>query len=163
RLERKPELSALRQRHRVRARPGRGRESGAGRFPGPVAGPEEGVLRLFHHRFKAMGGPCELQLYADTTPDAAFAHGEAEVRRLEAGMELDFGGIVKEYAADRAAAVLREAGARHGLAALGGDLAVVGAHPDGTPWHVGIRHPRDPEHAVASIPLAAGGIASSGD
>ena len=38
-----------------------------------------------------------------------------------AGMELDFGGIVKEYAVDRAAALCREAGFKHGLINLGGD------------------------------------------
>ncbi len=80
-----------------------------------------------------------------------------------AGMELDFGGYVKEYAADRAAQAARAAGARHGFVELAGDIAVIGPHPDGAPWQVGIRHPRAPERAMASIPLAAGAIASSGD
>ena len=31
------------------------------------------------------------------------------------GMEIDFGGVVKEYAADRAAVLCREAGMRHGI------------------------------------------------
>jgi thiamine biosynthesis lipoprotein len=80
-----------------------------------------------------------------------------------AGMELDFGGFVKEYAADRVAALCREQGVRHGLVDLGGDLAVVGPHPDGSPWRVGIRDPRAPERAIASLALAAGGVATSGD
>ena len=79
------------------------------------------------------------------------------------GMQLDFGGYVKEYAADRVAALCRELGLRHGLVDLGGDLAVVGPHPDGSPWRVGIRHPRAPEGAIASLALSAGGIATSGD
>ncbi|MGI9592712.1 MAG: FAD:protein FMN transferase [Myxococcota bacterium] len=82
---------------------------------------------------------------------------------LPAGMELDFGGFVKEYAADRAAELCRRLGARHGLIDLGGDLAVVGRHPDGSPWRVGIRNPRAPESAVATVDLFAGGIATSGD
>ncbi len=80
-----------------------------------------------------------------------------------AGMELDFGGYVKEYAADRVAELLRRRSLRHGLVDLGGDLAVVGPHPDGSPWRVGVRHPRNPATACASIELSAGGIASSGD
>jgi len=80
-----------------------------------------------------------------------------------AGMELDFGGYVKEYAADRAAQAARAAGARHGFVELAGDIAVIGPHPDGAPWQVGIRHPRAPERAMAAIPLAQGAIASSGD
>jgi thiamine biosynthesis lipoprotein len=81
----------------------------------------------------------------------------------QAGMQLDFGGYVKEYAADRVAAVCRAHGVRHGLVDLGGDLAVIGPHPDGAPWRVGIRDPRAPEQALASLPLAWGAIASSGD
>jgi thiamine biosynthesis lipoprotein len=80
-----------------------------------------------------------------------------------AGMEVDFGGYVKEYSADRVAALCRSRGARHGLVDLGGDLAVVGPHPDGSPWRVGVRHPRRPDTAMAIVALAEGGIASSGD
>ena len=81
----------------------------------------------------------------------------------QAGMELDFGGYVKEYAADRAAQACREAGARHGFVELGGDIALIGPHPDGAPWEIGVRNPRNPEVAIAQIALGNGGIASSGD
>ena len=80
------------------------------------------------------------------------------------GMELDFGGFGKEYAADRAAGVLLAAGLRHGLVDLAGDLRILGPHPDGAPWRVGIRHPRGaPEQAIAVVELRSGAIASSGD
>jgi thiamine biosynthesis lipoprotein len=78
-------------------------------------------------------------------------------------MELDFGGFVKEYAADRVADLCRRAGARHGLVDLGGDLAVIGPHPDGSPWVIGIRDPRAPTTAMASVRLSSGAIATSGD
>jgi thiamine biosynthesis lipoprotein len=86
-----------------------------------------------------------------------------EILLPEPGMELDFGGYVKEYAADRAAQACREAGIAHGLVDLGGDLAVIGPHPDGSPWQVGIRHPAARSRAIATIALRAGGIATSGD
>ncbi len=82
---------------------------------------------------------------------------------LPAQMELDFGGFVKEYAADSAARLCQQAGIRHGLVDLGGDIALIGAHPDGTAWQVGIRNPRAPDQAIARIPLRHGAIASSGD
>jgi FAD:protein FMN transferase len=82
---------------------------------------------------------------------------------LPVGMELDFGGYVKEYAADSTARTCRQAGLRHGLVDLGGDIALIGPHPDGTAWQVGIRNPRAPEQAIARIPLQHGAIASSGD
>lgn len=46
---------------------------------------------------------------------------------------------------------------------LGGDIRVIGPHPDETPWRVGIRHPRKPDTAIAGVDISAGGIATSGD
>jgi len=80
-----------------------------------------------------------------------------------AGMRLDLGGVVKEYAADRAAQVCRESGVNHGVIDLGGDLAVIGAHRDGAPWLAGIKAPRDTSRAIAMIELQRGGLATSGD
>ncbi|HZZ91108.1 MAG TPA: FAD:protein FMN transferase [Usitatibacter sp.] len=85
------------------------------------------------------------------------------VRLARAGMELDFGGFGKEYAVDRAACVLAEAGARSAMVNLAGDLAIVGAQPGGRPWSVGVVHPRKARMTVASIPVASGAIATSGD
>lgn len=80
-----------------------------------------------------------------------------------AGMEIDFGGYVKEYVADRVAQFLRDQGVKSGLVDLGGDLCIVGPHPDGSPWRVGVRDPRDTERAIAYVDLSHGAIASSGD
>jgi thiamine biosynthesis lipoprotein len=80
-----------------------------------------------------------------------------------AGMELDFGGIGKEYAADRAAEVCADLGARHGFIDLGGDIRVIGSQSDGLPWRIGIRHPRDADKIAAEIALSNGAIATSGD
>jgi thiamine biosynthesis lipoprotein len=79
------------------------------------------------------------------------------------GMELDFGGVVKEYAADRAAALCREAGARHGFVNLGGDIRIIGPRADGGPWRIGIRHPRRPGALIQTLSLHGGALASSGD
>lgn len=80
-----------------------------------------------------------------------------------AGMELDFGGAVKEYAVDRAAALCWEAGVQHGLVNLGGDIKIIGPHPDGSPWSIAIRHPRDPTSSIRTLALRHGALASSGD
>lgn len=79
------------------------------------------------------------------------------------GMELDFGGFGKEYAADRAAVVLRQLGMRHGYVNLGGDIAAIGPQPDESPWLIGINDPRDPSQLIATLPLYQGGLATSGD
>lgn len=82
---------------------------------------------------------------------------------LQAGMEIDFGGIVKEYAADRVVRVLKQCGVEHALVELAGDIAVTGPLPDGSPWLVRIRHPRDASADAGALELFHGGIATSGD
>lgn len=78
------------------------------------------------------------------------------------GVELDFGGIVKEYAVDRAAALAIAAGIRSGMVNLGGDIRILGPRPDGNPWRVGIRHPRC-EGLLTTLLVQEGAVASSGD
>jgi thiamine biosynthesis lipoprotein len=83
---------------------------------------------------------------------------------MPAGMEIDLGGIGKEYAVDRAALLL--AGSAHSafLVNLGGDLFASGARRADRPWAAGID---DPQHsgdrAVYRIEFARGGLATSGD
>jgi thiamine biosynthesis lipoprotein len=79
------------------------------------------------------------------------------------GMEIDFGGVVKEYAVDRAATFCWKAGARSGYVNLGGDIKIIGPRPDGSPWRIGIRHPRRPGALIQTVSLYRGGLASSGD
>ncbi len=79
------------------------------------------------------------------------------------GLELDLGGVVKEYAADRAATLCRECGVQSGFVNLGGDIAIVGPRPDGDTWRIGLQHPRAPGEVARVVSLDRGGIASSGD
>lgn len=79
------------------------------------------------------------------------------------GMEIDFGGVVKEYAADRAAGLCWSAGIRHGMINLGGDIKAIGPRGDGSPWRIGIRHPRQKEALLQTVELSSGAMASSGD
>jgi thiamine biosynthesis lipoprotein len=113
----------------------------AARFPEP--GRIEALLPLIGwHRVRWRGGRIELPL---------------------AGMELDFGGFGKEYAADRAAGVLQQSGVLHGMVNLGGDIRLVGPRPDGRAWQLGIQHPRDEQRLLATLALSSGGLATSGD
>jgi FAD:protein FMN transferase len=88
---------------------------------------------------------------------------EAQLRLPVAGMQIDFGGFGKEYAADRAASVLAAKGVQHGYVNLAGDLRVIGPQPDGQPWLIGIQDPRQQGRIVATIPVASGALATSGD
>lgn len=77
-------------------------------------------------------------------------------------MQIDLGGIGKEYAADRAAQVCRSLGVQQGMVNLGGDIAIIGPHPDGAPWRIGIRDPKAHETAIATLFASSGGVATSG-
>ena len=82
---------------------------------------------------------------------------------LVPGMELDFGGLGKEYAADRVAEFCLSQGIEHGVIDLGGDIRVLGPHPCGEAWQIGIRHPRFPGTMMAIASLKHGSLATSGD
>lgn len=97
------------------------------------------------------------------------------LRLPRAGMEIDLGGIGKEYAADRAAAVLLAQGARYGFVNLGGDVRGLGVAPGDAAWSIGIARPRAHAHAHAhahgndaqsmlgTLELRDGAVATSGD
>lgn len=78
------------------------------------------------------------------------------------GMELDFGGIVKEYAADALAATARKRNISFGLINLGGDIAIIGPRADGAPWQFGIAHPVIKGRTIATIQLSNGSLTTSG-
>jgi FAD:protein FMN transferase len=85
---------------------------------------------------------------------------------LPEGMELDFGGIGKEYAVDRTLAVLRAAAAVPMLVSFGGDLACSGPRADGRAWQVGVERPAADAGAPAAaavLSLRHGALATSGD
>ncbi len=85
------------------------------------------------------------------------------VHFLTPNMELDFGGIVKEYAADSAANICASHDIQHGLINLGGDIKAIGPHPNGKPWQINIRDARNPDQHKGVIELYNEGLATSGD
>lgn len=84
--------------------------------------------------------------------------------QLQPGMEIDLGGIGKEYAVDRAALLLEQHGCTMALVNFGGDLRASGPRRCGAPWMIGIDDPRRTGHdCVTARPLSVGAMATSGD
>lgn len=83
---------------------------------------------------------------------------EPDRLRMPAGMEIDLGGIGKEYAVDRALLLARQHTSADLLINFGGDL-VAAAHK---PWQVGIENLRH-DGVAGQIPLSQGAVATSGD
>lgn len=82
---------------------------------------------------------------------------------LARGMEIDFGGIGKEYAVDRCAKLLGEQLDIPLLVNFGGDIAVTRPRRDGSSWQVGIENPDVESDMPARVAIARGGLATSGD
>lgn len=79
------------------------------------------------------------------------------------GMRIDVGGIGKGYAADRAVAEMKRAGADGGVVALSGDIKTFGALPEAAGFPVGIKHPRKEGALIAVIDLQDEAISTAGD
>jgi thiamine biosynthesis lipoprotein len=81
---------------------------------------------------------------------------------LPAGMELDFGGIGKEYAVDRAYDLVAARARIPFLINFGGDLRA-NRPPSHGPWQVGIERPDTDEEPTMLLDLDHGALATSGD
>lgn len=77
-------------------------------------------------------------------------------------VQIDLGGYAKGYALDRAVAILLARGINDALVNIGGNVMALGSK-GGTPWRLGIQHPREPR-PLATLPLYDGeAIGTSGD
>ncbi|AYG05242.1 FAD:protein FMN transferase [Gryllotalpicola protaetiae] len=75
---------------------------------------------------------------------------------------LDANGVVKGWAAQRAAAVLDAGGAADFCLNAGGDMIAHGVPADGQQWQVGIRDPRRADRLLGTVVLGEGALATSG-
>jgi thiamine biosynthesis lipoprotein len=75
---------------------------------------------------------------------------------------LDPSGLVKGWAIERAAGLLRAAGAHNTYVNGGGDLQVYGEAAPGEPWRIGVAHPHSPRRLVAVVPGSDIAVATSG-
>jgi thiamine biosynthesis lipoprotein len=83
------------------------------------------------------------------------AHGHVRFRRQ---LSIDFGGIAKGFAVDRAVEILKGKRVMAGIVNAGGDLRVFGL----TSQLVHLRHPAQPKRAAGAVKLRERAIATSG-
>ncbi|WP_431219611.1 FAD:protein FMN transferase [Leifsonia xyli] len=91
---------------------------------------------------------------------ARASDGAFRIRRPDGSWDLD--GVVKGWAAARAARTLDEHGIRNYCLNAGGDVVVAGSPGDGRPWSVGIRSPHDPADVMAVLAVTDAAVATSG-
>lgn len=83
--------------------------------------------------------------------------------RLPAGMEIDFGGLGKEYAVDRAMQCIQQQSDAPVLVNFGGDLRVSGPRSNGRRWRALIESVGDDDRLPAWLEIAEGALTTSGD
>ncbi|MBL4572281.1 MAG: FAD:protein FMN transferase [Gammaproteobacteria bacterium] len=82
---------------------------------------------------------------------------------LPAQMQIDLGGIGKEYAVDRTLSLLSKLSQAPVLVNFGGDI-VCSNNPDSdSPWRIGIEDPESPNDAQQLLELSSGALATSGN
>ncbi len=85
------------------------------------------------------------------------------VTLAQPGMSLDLGGIGKGWIADWTADFLRNAGERHILINLGGNILVRGGKPGGAPFRIGMQNPFDERGTYLGVFLVSNrAVVSSG-
>jgi thiamine biosynthesis lipoprotein len=79
------------------------------------------------------------------------------------GQAIDLGGIAKGYASEKIIQLYRIYGIQSAYANLGGNVIAYGTKLDGSPWRVGIQHPRNEESLIGSISIKNQAVVTSGD
>lgn len=86
---------------------------------------------------------------------------EAGLRHAE--QCIDLGGIGKGFAGDRCIEILRKYGIHEACINIGGSVSVLGSKPNGSPWRVGIRHPRQKGQLLGAVDVVDKAVVTSGD
>lgn len=93
----------------------------------------------------------------------SFDQTESTLFLPEQGMVLELGGLAKGFILDQAVLLLKSFGVTSAFINAGGDIALLGSRPDGEPWKLGIRHPRDQNKILAVLQVTDGAVVTSGD
>lgn len=126
------------------------------------------VVQLWRRAKQAAVAPTEQELAA-AKAKVGWQHlrldaAHRTVQFAQEGMALDLGGIAKGYAADKAVAAMRAAGATAGLVDIGGDMSCFGKPADGkNRWRIGLQDPTQDDQILLRLELEDNAIATSGD
>jgi thiamine biosynthesis lipoprotein len=82
---------------------------------------------------------------------------------LHPGQMIDLGGVGKGYISDRATDMFQSRGVTSAFTNIGGNVSTLGSKTDGSPWQVGIRHPRQEDQLVGAVKVSGQSVVTSGD
>jgi thiamine biosynthesis lipoprotein len=136
-------------------------------FPGCFDVTIEPLVTLWNTCKESLAQPDELSIkqvlplvnYRDLILDP----GEITAGLRNVGQSIDLGGIGKGLAGDKVREVFKKFGISSAYSNLGGNVVTLGAKPDGSPWHVGIQHPRQENKIIGSVSVVNQTVVTSGD
>jgi len=88
---------------------------------------------------------------------------QSAARLRRAGQSVDLGGIGKGFTGDRILEVYQKQGIASAYSNLGGNVVTLGTKPDGSPWHIGIQHPRQENSLIGAVSVVNQSVVTSGD
>ncbi len=113
-----------------------------------LTGPDTAFLEL-------ITGPDTASLELITGTDTAFLK--------EKGLQIDPGAIGKGFIADKAVEIYRRHRIKSAFISIGGNVSLLGAKPDGSPWRVGITDPDSPDSCIGYLSIENSSVVTSGD
>ena len=84
-----------------------------------------------------------------------------QLHMSKAGMEFDFGGIVKGIATDEAIRILKNGGATSALIQVGGETSAFGESPQKRPYRIALQHPTEQGKAWCVVQAPPTGLSAS--
>jgi thiamine biosynthesis lipoprotein len=79
------------------------------------------------------------------------------------GQSIDLGGIGKGFISDHFINKLKEYDILSAFINIGGNVSTLGNKLNGSPWRVGIRHPRQPGCLIGAVHITNSSVVTSGD
>lgn len=82
--------------------------------------------------------------------------------RVPEGTKLDLGAVAKGYTGDCLIEILKQQGVTSAMLDLGGNIQVLGAKPDGSPWRVAIKSPFESGGMIGVLEVTDKAVVTSG-
>jgi FAD:protein FMN transferase len=136
-------------------------------FPGCFDVTIEPLVNLWSNSKKSLIQPGDLSI-KDLLPLVNYRDLILDPFEMTAGLRyfgqsIDLGGIGKGFAGDKILEVFKRFDITSAYSNLGGNVVTLGAKPNGTPWHVGIQHPRQEHKLIGSVAVVNQSVVTSGD
>lgn len=91
----------------------------------------------------------------------AWSLSKKKLKTRDSQTLFDLGGVIKEYAVDEAAKIAKKYGIKAALIDYGGDIYGYGCKPDGNPFTIGIKNPKNLKEYIFAMPLSNQALTTS--